>query len=142
MSPYDADPAKRPESDRYADVPLYGRYLPRECDFRPDDRYIKNYSDEALVYWETVLLKCTPDVRIYENQDGGRDVFALGSVIVKSSHLKESLNGRKAHRDYSLADANEVKATELALRSFLRERSTTCYLRLYAYTRSHTVLDP
>lgn len=56
---------------------------------------------------------CDADTRIYENQDGGRDVFALGSVIIKSSHLKSTLEGRRACRDYSFADANEVKATAL-----------------------------
>lgn len=41
-------------------------------------------------------------------------MFALGTVIVKSSHLKKTLEGRRSHRDYSYADANEVAATALA----------------------------
>lgn len=61
-----------------------------------------------------MLQYCTESNRIYENRDGGRDVFALGGVIVKSSHLHQTLEGRKAHRDYSYADANEVEAFRLA----------------------------
>lgn len=61
-----------------------------------------------------MLNRCTEANRIYENEDGGRDVFALGSVIIKSNHLKTILEGRKSHRDYSYADANEVQAIILA----------------------------
>jgi hypothetical protein len=69
---------------------------------------------DSISYWSKVLEKCTASNRIYENQDGGRDVFALGSVIIKSSHLKITLEGRRSHRDYSYADANELKAIALA----------------------------
>ncbi|KAJ6779575.1 hypothetical protein PWT90_04739 [Aphanocladium album] len=55
------------------------------------------------------LSQCTSQNRIYENETGGRDVFALGGVIVKSTHLKDNQG-----RDYALADANEVAATALA----------------------------
>lgn len=64
-----------------------------------------------------MIEQCTPNIRIYENNDGGRDVFALGTVIVKSSHLKPQLEGRRSSRDYSLADRNEVGATKLARRA-------------------------
>lgn len=116
MNPYEADPEKIPSTDRYADVPLYGRYLPRATDFIPDPRYIKSTTTEAIAYWTLVLEKCTDSNRIYENDEGGRDVFALGSVIIKSSHLKPALEGRRSFRDYSYADANEVEAVALARR--------------------------
>ncbi|KAF1951109.1 hypothetical protein CC80DRAFT_597743 [Byssothecium circinans] len=114
MNPYEADPEKIPSTDRYADVPMYGRYLPRSADFTPDAKHINCTTPESLEYWSTVLDKCTESNRIYENQDGGRDVFALGSVIVKSSHLKAIRQGRRSHRDYSYADANEVEAIAIA----------------------------
>ncbi|KAI3317824.1 hypothetical protein HD806DRAFT_357664 [Xylariaceae sp. AK1471] len=114
MNPYEADPENIPPTDRYADVPLYGRYFPRSTDFRPDMKHINCTTPESLEYWSTVLESCTELNRIYENQDGGRDVFAFGSVIIKSSHLKATLEGRRSHRDYSYADANEVKAIPLA----------------------------
>jgi hypothetical protein len=113
MNPYEADPQKIPATDRYADVPFYGRYFPLSDDFQPGPGHINSTSEEAVKYWASVLARCDTSVRIYENEDGGRDVFALGSVIVKSSHLKDRLEGRRAHRDYSLADANEVRVTAL-----------------------------
>ncbi|KAI9831654.1 MAG: hypothetical protein M1819_004720 [Sarea resinae] len=115
MNPYEADPTKIPENDLYADVPFYGRYLPRPEDFRPSSEHINSTTPESLQYWESVLkLHCDQSTRIYENTEGGRDVFAVGSVIIKSSHLNASLQGRRACRDYSLADANEVHAISLA----------------------------
>lgn len=116
MNPYEASPEKIPCTDRYIAEPFYGRYSPRTNDFVPDKRYVNSASLESLEYWMSVLEQCDESVRIYDNIDGGRDVFALGSVIVKSSHLKEKLEGRRAHRDYSFADKNEVEATALARR--------------------------
>ncbi|EPS30002.1 hypothetical protein PDE_04952 [Penicillium oxalicum 114-2] len=47
--------------------------------------------------------------------EGGRDVFALGSVIVKSSHLHARREkGQGAEIDYSYTDANESQAIALA----------------------------
>jgi hypothetical protein len=114
MNPYESSPNRIPSTDRYADVPLYGRYFPSPTDFRPDTKHVNSTTSESIEYWSTVLQKCTEINRIYENQDGGRDVFALGTVIIKSSHLKNTLEGRKSHRDYSYADANEVEAISLA----------------------------
>jgi len=114
MNPYESNPENIPPTDRYADVPLYGRYLPSLTDFTPNSNYVNCTTPESLEYWSTVLEKCTVHNRIYENEDGGRDVFALGSVIIKSSHLKAILQGRRSYRDYSYADANEVEAIALA----------------------------
>lgn len=114
MNPYESDPDKIPSTDRYADVPLYGRYYPRSTDFKPDAKHINSTTPESLDYWSTVLAQCTEVNRIYESDEGGRDVFALGGVIVKSSHLKGTHEGRRSHRDYSYADANEVEAIRLA----------------------------
>ncbi|OTB19028.1 hypothetical protein K445DRAFT_382086 [Daldinia sp. EC12] len=95
------------------DVPLYGRYSPRPTDFKPDAKHINSTTPESLNYWTTVLAQCTEHNRIYENDEDGRNVFALGSVIIKSSHLKANPEGRRIHRDYSYADANEVEAIHL-----------------------------
>ncbi|KAI1504569.1 hypothetical protein F5X99DRAFT_19141 [Biscogniauxia marginata] len=114
MNPYESDPDKIPKDDLYADVPLYGRYFPRLTDFKPDAKHINSTTPESLSYWSTVLAQCTELNRIYENDEGGRDVFALGSVIIKSSHLKVTPEGRRSSRDYSYADANEVEAIRLA----------------------------
>lgn len=111
MNPYEANPDKIPPTDRYEDVPPYGRYHPRPDDFQPDAQHMNSTTPESLAYWSAVLKKCTASIRIYESGEDGRDVFALGSVIVKSSHLKET---QPSERDYSYADANECKAVELA----------------------------
>ncbi|KAI1331182.1 kinase-like domain-containing protein [Xylariaceae sp. FL0255] len=82
MNPYESDPAKIPATDLYADVPFYGRYLPRPDDFQVDPQYVNSESPGALRYWSSVLSLCTKSVRIYPADEGGRDVFALGSVII------------------------------------------------------------
>ncbi|KAF3173406.1 hypothetical protein TWF788_009153 [Orbilia oligospora] len=75
MNPYEADPAKIPADDPYADVPLY---------------------DSSTLLYE-------------DPNDDARDVFAFGSIIVKSSHLKSTL----PMRQYSLSDENELAATKV-----------------------------
>ncbi|QPG94031.1 hypothetical protein C2857_004216 [Epichloe festucae Fl1] len=120
INPYEANPAKIPTNDRYSDIPLYGRYLPASDDFQPDPKHTNSVSEDSLKYWASVLDLCNTSNRIYEGLEGARDVFALGSVIIKSSHLHARLQGRRASRDFSYADANEVKATALA-RSVLKD---------------------
>lgn len=111
MSPYETDPAKIPSNDRYADIPLYGRYGPAVDDFKPQLEHINSTSPQSLRYWEGVLSLCNDSTLAYKNEldDDGRDVFALGSVIVKSGHLHETPT-----RDYSYNDANEVAAVAIA----------------------------
>ncbi|XWW95755.1 hypothetical protein V2A60_003722 [Cordyceps javanica] len=108
-NPYEADPQKIPPTDPYRDEPLYGRYQPQPTDFTPDSQHVNSTTPASIAYWASVLTRCTPENLIYENETGGRDVFALGTVIIKSTHLKE-----EAGRDYTLADKNEVAATKLA----------------------------
>ena len=114
MNPYVADPNQIPATDLYADVPLYGRYLPSSGDFQVDRRHVNSRSAESLQYWASVLELCNESLRIYPADEGGRDVLALGSVIVKSSHLHGTADGKPAEIDYSYADANEVQAISLA----------------------------
>ncbi|KAF7557466.1 hypothetical protein G7Z17_g671 [Cylindrodendrum hubeiense] len=109
INPYETDPAKIPESDLYADVPQFGRYLPRPDDFVPDPQHINSTTPESIDYWLSVLSRCMAEFRIYENEPGRRDVFAFGSVIVKSAHLKE-----EPLHDYTLVDENEAVVLSLA----------------------------
>ena len=113
MNPYEADMDKIPTNDRYIKSPLDGRYLPKPDDFKPDPKHINSTSPESLQYWTSVLDQCDESNRLYELYEGNRDIFALGSVIVKSSHLLEVPEGREC-RDYTLVDANEVQAIDLA----------------------------
>lgn len=111
VSPYETDPAKIPRNDRYADIPLYGRYGPAVYDFKPQLEHINSTSSQSLRYWEEVLSRCDDSNLVYKNEsdDDGRDVFALGSVIIKSGHLHKTPT-----RDYSYNDANEVAAVAIA----------------------------
>ncbi|KAI9369427.1 hypothetical protein BJX61DRAFT_549589 [Aspergillus egyptiacus] len=109
MHPYVTEPEHIPATDLYADVPLYGRYRPKPGEFSVKPEHIGCHSAEAMQYWESVLGLCDESNRIYPADKGGRDVFALGNVIVKSSHLHNTVK-----IDYSLADANEVEAISIA----------------------------
>lgn len=93
MNPYGPNPNNIPATDRYADVPFYGRYFPRPDDFRVDLQHVNSQSAASLQYWVSVVDLCNESVRIYPADEGGRDVFALGSVIVKSSHLHNQGDG-------------------------------------------------
>ncbi|KAK4191089.1 kinase-like domain protein [Podospora australis] len=116
INPYVSNPDDIPATDPYADVPLYGRYFPRQDDFCVDGQHVNSRSAASLRYWKSVLEFCTESVRIYPADEGGRDVFALGSVIVKSSHLHSS----GIEIDYSYADANEAQAIAIA-KSILKD---------------------
>lgn len=114
MNPYATDPDDIPPSDLYADLPLYGRYHPRPDDFRIDRQHINSESTDSLDYWASILDLCNQTVRIYSADEGSRDVFALGSIIVKSSHLHAQGSARYTEIDYSYADANELQAIAIA----------------------------
>ncbi|EPS34137.1 hypothetical protein PDE_09099 [Penicillium oxalicum 114-2] len=109
MHPYVIEPEHIPATDLYADVPLYGRYRPKPGEFSVKPEHIGCHSAESIRYWESVLSLCDESTRIYPADEGGRDVFALGNVIVKSSHLHNT-----PEIDYSFADANEVQAISIA----------------------------
>ncbi|KAI1378307.1 kinase-like domain-containing protein [Hypoxylon crocopeplum] len=114
MNPYASDPISIPVTDTYADVPFYGRYYPKPDDFHVDLQRVNSQSLDSLRYWESVVGLCNETVRIYPADEGGRDVFARGSVIVKSSHLHKTRDGQHTEIDYSYADANEVQAIDIA----------------------------
>lgn len=114
MNPYETDPEKIPPADLYADVPFYGRYCPKPDDFRVDLRHVNSHTTDSLRYWASLLRLCTEEIRIYPADLGGRDVFALGSVIVKSGHLHVRESAQYIEIDFSYADANEIQAITLA----------------------------
>jgi hypothetical protein len=105
---------KIPATDLYADVPFYGRYCPKPDDFRVDLQHVNSQTTDSLKYWASVVSLCTEDIQIYPADEGGRDVFALGSVIVKSSHLHAHEGAQHTEIDFSYADANELRAIALA----------------------------
>jgi hypothetical protein len=124
MDPYEAQPSQIPSSDPYSDLPLYGRYHPVPEDFQPLEQHCNSHSPESLKYWENVLQKCDSTCYVYQNPFGGRDVFALGSVIIKSAHLRseDRETGSEASRDYSITDANEAAAIQLVSQTITAPR--------------------
>ncbi|KAJ6167938.1 hypothetical protein N7497_000781 [Penicillium chrysogenum] len=113
MNPYITDPDHIPPSDLYADLPLYGRYSPKPDDFCIDAQHANSQSTDSLQYWASVLDLCNESVRIYPGDAGGRDVFAVGNIIVKSNHL-HTQESAETELGYSYADANEVQAISIA----------------------------
>ncbi|KAL5361695.1 hypothetical protein BJX96DRAFT_166086 [Aspergillus floccosus] len=109
MNPYTTEPEHMPPTDLYADIPLYGRYRPKPGEFRVEPKHIGSQSLDAMRYWESVLSLCDESTQIYPADEGGRDVFAVGSVIIKSGHLHDT-----PEIEYSFADANEVGAISIA----------------------------
>ncbi|KAI9783098.1 MAG: hypothetical protein M1839_004267 [Geoglossum umbratile] len=92
MNPYVSNPDDIPASDLYADLPFYDRYFPRSDDFHVDLQHVNSQSADSLQYWASVIDLCNESVRIYPADEGGRDVFALGSVIaiaIAKSVLKD-----------------------------------------------------
>ncbi|KAI0537405.1 hypothetical protein GGR58DRAFT_502239 [Xylaria digitata] len=87
MNPYESSPDNIPATDLYADIPLYGRYFPTPNDFQVDPQRVGSRSQDALQYWSSVVSLCTESVRIYPADEGGRDVFALGSVIINGRQV-------------------------------------------------------
>ncbi|KAK0713133.1 hypothetical protein B0T26DRAFT_753277 [Lasiosphaeria miniovina] len=59
MDPYEANPENIPANDRYADIPMFGRYAAKPDDFRPDPGHILSTTAESLAaaatYDEDVL---------------------------------------------------------------------------------------
>jgi hypothetical protein len=47
--------------------------------------------------------------------DGGRDVFAVGSIIINSSHLHTQQGTKFTEIEYSNSDANEIQVITIAL---------------------------
>jgi len=116
MNPYVSNPDNIPATDRYVDVPCYGRYSPKSDDFHVSLRYLNSQDADSLQYWASVVDLCNESNGIYPADEGGRDVLALGSIIIKSSHLHEPRDGQHTDIDYSYADANKVKAVAIAKR--------------------------
>jgi hypothetical protein len=109
MNPYATEPEHIPSTDLYADIPLYGRYRPKPRDFHVNPEHVGSQSAESMQYWASVVGFCDESIRVYPADNGGRDVFALGNIIVKSSHLHDT-----QETDYSFADANEARAIDIA----------------------------
>lgn len=110
-NPYETDATRISKDDPYISrSPQYGRYAPRDDDFKP--RYDRWYQSESEVnaYWEEVVKKsCVQENSL--NVPGTRDAFATGSVVIRVD--QESVEGSSVER-YSYANANELSSARKA----------------------------
>ena len=110
-NPFETDVTKVPSTDLYTDRPLYGRYEPHPDDFVPDPER----RQDDLEYWESVLERCSEENRI-SSIPGRRETFAVGSIIVGSSHLQYPKDYPTIN--YLARDRNEVKALSMMREEF------------------------
>lgn len=105
--PYETDPQRIPKDDPYiSQHPSYGRYAPRDGDFRP--RYDSWYQPEPEItaYWEDFVKKsCIPENSL--NIFGPRQCFAIGCVVVSVD--VDQVDDVSAER-YSCVNANELSS--------------------------------
>lgn len=110
-SPYETNPSLLPKDDPYlARSAHYGRYGPRNDDFKPTyDRWYQSEPD-AVSYWEGIVRKfCTEENSL--NVPNSREAFAAGGVIIRVD--RESVDGEAAER-YSCINANELSSSRKA----------------------------
>ncbi|KAG5934434.1 hypothetical protein E4U60_003854 [Claviceps pazoutovae] len=112
MNPYMSDPDDIPPNDQYAVLPFYGRYFPRQDDFRVDLQYANSQSSDALQYWASVLERCDEsviviaksilkDVRVPEIYFAGKQA----RTILLQLHAFKPTDGRRT-RSYVVHDPN------------------------------------
>ena len=106
-NPYETDATRIPKGDPYISrSPQYGRYGPRDDDFKP--RYDRWYQSEPEVnaYWEEVVRKtCVEENSL--NDPGTQNAFTNGSVVIRVD--EEGVDDSSAER-YSYVNANEISS--------------------------------
>ncbi|BCR85743.1 putative PHD transcription factor [Aspergillus chevalieri] len=110
-NPYETDATRIPKDDPYISrSPQYGRYAPRDDDFKP--RYDRWYQSEPEVnaYWEEVVRKtCIQGNSL--NDPRTQDAFVTGSVVIRVD--EESVDDSSAEK-YSYVNANEISSARKA----------------------------
>ena len=141
MDPYETDISKVPSTDQFVDLPLYGRYKATPEEFKVNEER----GQEDIEYWESVLAKCSEDNKIL-NVPGKQDIFAVGNVIVRSSHIQDP----KYHPidDRRVRDLNEIDALEIVKQHFPKIpipkvyfHGTVCVSLFYPQERNLVVLN-
>ncbi|KAE8146359.1 hypothetical protein BDV25DRAFT_162651 [Aspergillus avenaceus] len=111
VNPYETNPELIPTDDPFLkQSPQYGRYAPRDDDFKPLHGQWWQSDPERISYWETIVKENTePDNSL--NVSGGRQAFAVGSVIIR---VDDDDVSEEAAERYSCANANELSAAKKA----------------------------
>ncbi|KAA8646310.1 hypothetical protein EYZ11_004432 [Aspergillus tanneri] len=111
LNPYETDYEHIPKDDPFLKRSAhYGRYRPRDDDFRPRyDNWCQSDPD-AFTYWEEfVRSSWTSDNSL--NVPGAREAFAVGSVIIRVD-TEPAID--EAAEKYSYVNANELSAARKA----------------------------
>lgn len=104
-NPYETNPESIPKDDPFLKRNAqYGRYAPRDGDFKPRYDQWWQSDPDALAYWEEVVKSsCRPENSL--NVPGPRETFASGSVIIRVDRKEEVGD---AGDKYSFVNANEL----------------------------------
>ncbi|TPR08957.1 Phosphoglucomutase [Aspergillus niger] len=110
-NPYETNPDLLPNDDLFLARSIhYGRYAPRDTDFKPRYNHWCEPDPEVTSYWEGIVKElCTAENSL--NVSGNREVFAAGSVVIRVD--REPSVGAAAEK-YSCANANELSAARKA----------------------------
>ncbi|GES58588.1 putative PHD transcription factor [Aspergillus terreus] len=110
-NPYETAAELIPKDDPFLQQnPQYGRYAPRDADFKPRYHRWWQADADAFAYWEGVVKSsCTPENSL--NVSGAREAYATGSIIIHVDHDRDMSDvGDK----YSYVNANELSAARKA----------------------------
>lgn len=99
-------------------------YCPQDNDFTPNPVYIRSTDSTSLEYWESVLDQCVPETRLNAPKPGKRDIYGVGSLVIKYGHNSLGSTG-----DYSFLDENEETAVGLAAEALPELQLPKYYLR-------------
>ncbi|KAB8216653.1 hypothetical protein BDV33DRAFT_151139 [Aspergillus novoparasiticus] len=111
ISPYETNPDNIPQDDPFLkQSPHYGRYAPRDDDFKPRYDHWWQSDPDAISHWENIVKEnLSPENSL--NLQEGRQAHSVGSVIIRVD--KDDVADTTAER-YSCANANELSAARKA----------------------------
>ncbi|KAB8072994.1 hypothetical protein BDV29DRAFT_158019 [Aspergillus leporis] len=110
LNPYETNPQNIQQDDPFIKrSPQYGRYTPRDDDFKPRYDQWWQSDPDAISYWDSIVKdNWTPENSL--NQSGTRQAYAAGSIIIRVDDDAVDTTAEK----YSCANANELSAARKA----------------------------
>ncbi|GAB1194558.1 hypothetical protein APSETT444_003804 [Aspergillus pseudonomiae] len=111
ISPYETNPDNIPQDDPFLkQSPHYGRYAPRDDDFRPRYDHWWQSDPDAVSHWEGIVKENLSSENSMNLQED-RQAYSVGSVTIRVD--KDDVVDTTAER-YSCANANELSAARKA----------------------------
>ncbi|KAE8355195.1 hypothetical protein BDV28DRAFT_55879 [Aspergillus coremiiformis] len=111
INPYETNPENIQQDDPFLkQSPHYGRYSPRDDDFKPRYDHWWQSDPDAISYWEQIVRDTwTPENSL--NLPDGRQAYAAGGIIIRVDN--DDVVEATAEK-YSCANANELSASRKA----------------------------